>query len=45
MMELVELEEVTSQQWRELVAGEREPWGGEAERLAWGDKQRARDGE
>lgn len=39
-MELVELEEVTSQQWRALVASEREPWGREAEQLVWGDKQR-----
>ncbi|MCW3017813.1 MAG: hypothetical protein JWN10_121 [Solirubrobacterales bacterium] len=39
-MELVELDGITPQQWSELVAGEREPWGGEAERLVWGDKQR-----
>jgi predicted GNAT family N-acyltransferase len=39
-MELVELQEVTSQQWRALLAGERQPWGGDAEGLVWGDKQR-----
>lgn len=39
-MELVELDEITAQQWSELVAGEREPWGGEAEQLMWGDKRR-----
>lgn len=39
-MELVELDEMTTRQWGELVAGEREPWGGEAEQLIWGDKQR-----
>jgi predicted GNAT family N-acyltransferase len=40
MMEFVELDAITTQQWSELVAGEREPWGGEAEHLVWGDKQR-----
>jgi predicted GNAT family N-acyltransferase len=39
-MELVELDEVTDQQWRELVAGEREPWGGSAEELTWSEKSR-----
>jgi predicted GNAT family N-acyltransferase len=39
-VELVELDEITSRQWSELVAGEREPWGGIAEELAWGDKDR-----
>jgi predicted GNAT family N-acyltransferase len=39
-VELVELDEITPQQWSELVAGEREPWGGIAEELAWGDKDR-----
>jgi GNAT superfamily N-acetyltransferase len=39
-MELVEMDEITPQQWSELVAGEREPWGGVAEQLVWGDKQR-----
>jgi GNAT superfamily N-acetyltransferase len=39
-MEIVELRETTPQQWRALEAGEREPWGGLAEGLAWADKQR-----
>ncbi len=39
-VELIELEEITPQQWREIEAGEREPWGGGAESLAWVDKQR-----
>jgi predicted GNAT family N-acyltransferase len=48
-VELVGLQDVTAQQWRELIAGEREPWGGGAEHLSWADKTRvlglrARDG-
>ncbi len=39
-VELVELDEITSRQWSELAAGEREPWGGAAEELTWADKQR-----
>jgi predicted GNAT family N-acyltransferase len=39
-MEPVELQALTSQQWHALLAGERAPWGGEAEQLVWGDKQR-----
>jgi predicted GNAT family N-acyltransferase len=39
-VELVELDEITSRQWSEIAAGEREPWGGAAEGLAWADKQR-----
>lgn len=39
-MELVEIDAITTEQWSELLAGEREPWGGEAEALVWGDKQR-----
>jgi len=49
-MELVEQGTLTSQQWSEIVAAEREPWGGLGERLAWADKERyvalrAADGE
>ena len=39
-MELVELGELTDRQWSELAAGERHPWGGEAEELTWRDKDR-----
>ncbi len=39
-MQLIELEEITPQQWSAIEAGEREPWGGLAEGLAWADKQR-----
>jgi predicted GNAT family N-acyltransferase len=39
-VELVELDGITSPQWRAIVAGEREPWGGVAEGLAWADKRR-----
>jgi predicted GNAT family N-acyltransferase len=40
-VELVELDGITSCQWSEIAAGEREPWGGgAAEGLAWADKQR-----
>jgi predicted GNAT family N-acyltransferase len=39
-MELVELPELTSQQWRALVAGERDPWGDDAGQLIWADKRR-----
>lgn len=34
------MDEITTQQWSELVDGEREPWGGVAEGLVWGDKER-----
>jgi GNAT superfamily N-acetyltransferase len=49
-MEVIELDEITPQQWRAVEAGEREPWGGLAEGLAWANKQRhvglrAADGE
>jgi hypothetical protein len=30
-----ELGEIDEQQWRELLAGEREPWGGLGEELIW----------
>ena len=37
---LVELEEVTDQQWAELIDGEIEPWGGDsAERMSWQPKE------
>lgn len=39
-VELIELDEITAQQWSGIEAGEREPWGGLAEGLAWADKQR-----
>jgi predicted GNAT family N-acyltransferase len=39
-VQLVELDRVTEQQWRELIAGEREPWGGVAEGLTWSEKRR-----
>jgi GNAT superfamily N-acetyltransferase len=39
-MEVVELYEITPQQWGALEDGEREPWGGLAEELAWANKQR-----
>jgi hypothetical protein len=40
-VELVELDGITSRQWSELVAGEREPWGGgAAEGLVWAEKER-----
>jgi predicted GNAT family N-acyltransferase len=38
-VELVALDEITSLQWSEIVAGERNPWGGLAEGFVWGDKQ------
>jgi predicted GNAT family N-acyltransferase len=39
-VELVELDEITPRQWSEIAAGERQPWGGVAEDLVWGDKER-----
>jgi aminoglycoside 2'-N-acetyltransferase I len=40
LVELVEVDGVTGQQWTELVAGEHEPWGGVAEHLEWAKKNR-----
>ena len=37
---LVELDAVSAQQWRELIAGEQSPWGGGAEELSWREKER-----
>ena len=39
-MQAVELSEVGSSQWQEVVAGEQQPWGGEGEQLEWGPKER-----
>jgi predicted GNAT family N-acyltransferase len=39
-VQLIELDQVTEQQWSELIAGEREPWGGVAEELTWSEKSR-----
>lgn len=39
-MELLELDQVSTCQWEQLIAGEREPWGGVAEGLTWQPKQR-----
>lgn len=39
-VQLVALEEISARQWSELVAGEREPWGGVAEGLTWAPKER-----
>jgi GNAT superfamily N-acetyltransferase len=40
MMQLAEMETLTSRDWDELVAGEREPFGHEGEQLTWRNKQR-----
>jgi GNAT superfamily N-acetyltransferase len=37
---LVELEQITDEDWRRVIAGEREPWGGVAEALRWREKSR-----
>jgi hypothetical protein len=34
-MRLVELEHVTDEDWRQLIAGEPQPWGGVGEALRW----------
>ena len=39
-VELVQLEAVSDRQWREIVAGEREPWGGLGESLLWRERSR-----
>jgi predicted GNAT family N-acyltransferase len=40
VMELIELDTITVQQWQEIIAGEHQPWGGLAEGLVWAEKQR-----
>lgn len=39
-MRLVELDPQAEPYWEELLAGEREPWGGVGERLSWREKTR-----
>jgi hypothetical protein len=39
-MRLVELDRLAEPWWEELVAGEREPFGGIGEDLLWRDKTR-----
>jgi predicted GNAT family N-acyltransferase len=39
-MRLVELDRLSEPYWKELVAGEQEPFGGVGEDLAWRDKTR-----
>jgi predicted GNAT family N-acyltransferase len=39
-MRLVELDRVSEPYWEELIAGEREPFGGEGEQLSWREKTR-----
>jgi len=40
MVRVVELDPVSEPYWDELIAGEREPFGGEGEQLSWRDKTR-----
>jgi GNAT superfamily N-acetyltransferase len=39
-MQLVELAALSEQDWAELIAGEKEPWGAAGEALQWRDKDR-----
>jgi predicted GNAT family N-acyltransferase len=39
-MELVELDELTEEDWTGLTAGESEPWGAEGAGLQWREKER-----
>jgi GNAT superfamily N-acetyltransferase len=39
-MRLVELDKITDGDWRQVIAGEPEPWGGVAEALQWREKSR-----
>ncbi len=39
-MRLVELDPQAEPYWEEMLAGEREPWGGTGEQLSWRDKTR-----
>ena len=38
-MQAIRLPDVSSEQWRALQGDELHPWGGEAEALAWAEKQ------
>ncbi|HTB50225.1 MAG TPA: GNAT family N-acetyltransferase [Solirubrobacteraceae bacterium] len=39
-MRLVELDRITDGDWRQVIAGEHEPWGGGGEALQWREKSR-----
>jgi GNAT superfamily N-acetyltransferase len=38
LVRLVELDKITDSDWRQVIAGESEPWGGVGEALQWREK-------